>query len=183
MLLIEQMLPLQLESLQEANHLRLVKKSSLRLAASSVRTVYQLDQAKQMQHLLPTDLKHRPQPFPNTVLHLSARKVRNNCYDCDSISHLCLSVTLFSTVAKQGVDDHNSRAGASVFSRHSRTHLVPAAAQANVDDTESKGQLRSTAHSLIETLQVQLERERQQKRKLLDHLQKIEELSQQSNRP
>ena len=54
--------------------------------------------------------------------------------------------------------------------------MIPAQTQEG-DEIGSRGQLRSTAHSLIETLQVQLERERQQKHKLLEHLQKIEELS------
>ena len=75
-------------------------------------------------------------------------------------SFLCLSTICRPAVAKQGMNDGTgSRANASVFSRHSRAHLA-AAADANGDDVESKGQLRSTAHSLIETLQVQLEREK-----------------------
>lgn len=36
-------------------------------------------------------------------------------------------------------------------------------------------QMRSTAHSLVDTLAMQLERERQQKRKLLEHLVMLEQ--------
>jgi len=36
--------------------------------------------------------------------------------------------------------------------------------------------LRSTAHSLVETLQMQLDRERQEKRKLMEHLKSLEGL-------
>ena len=39
----------------------------------------------------------------------------------------------------------------------------------------SKASMRSAAQDLVQTLQVQLERERQQKRKLQEHLEKIEE--------
>ena len=53
------------------------------------------------------------------------------------------------------------------MSRRTNSYAVPA----------SKAELRSTAHDLVSTLQMQLERERQQKRKLLEHLEKLENSS------
>ena len=43
-------------------------------------------------------------------------------------------------------------------------------APSKAETMQSKTELRSTAHELVTTLQVQLERERQQKRKLMEHL-------------
>ena len=45
------------------------------------------------------------------------------------------------------------------------------------ESVASSHRMRSTAHSLVETLAMQLEREKMEKKKLLEHLQKLETMN------
>ena len=57
---------------------------------------------------------------------------------------------------------------------HSLSQYSRRTSQAGASEHMSKGSMRSAAQDLVQTLQVQLERERQQKRKLQEHLERIE---------
>ena len=63
--------------------------------------------------------------------------------------------------------EQNNRAASDLFSNAGKESLGGG----------SKGQLRSTAHGLVDNLQIQLERERQQKQELMQHLRRLEEES------
>ena len=83
----------------------------------------------------------------------------------DAIDRANKAIASSKQPSRFGGDDTRSQKSHSVSQYSRRT------SQAGVSD---HGSMRSAAHELVQTLQVQLERERQQKRKLAEHLERIE---------
>ena len=88
----------------------------------------------------------------------------------DAIERANKAIAASKQPSRFGGDDDTRSQASKAQSQYSRRPSQIAASE-----HMSKASMRSAAQDLVQTLQVQLERERQQKRKLQEHLEKIEE--------